>query len=508
VGNGSEILATAKGGGFLAGGSLYEFASRFVIAFLLARLLGADGYGLYALAITAATLFAGTAALGLDDAMVRYVAVMRRRGDEPGLWGTLQIGLGVSIAAGVVAGAGLFAAAAPLALGLFGEPELAPLLRLLALVVPFLVASNTLVGCARGFSRMDYAALAENVIQSTVRVALLAGLAVVGLDVFTALIVFAVADVTSTLALVVLLARRFPLRPVLRGSLARRDWRAVFTFALPLWASGLLNRFRRNIETLFLGALATTASVGVYSIVGRVNFLGHIGYRSVIVSVKPIVAGLHDQGDRQGLGRVYTAATRWTLAFNVPFFLVMVLYPEPILAVFGDDFIAGAGALQVLAVAELVIASTGICGSIIDMAGHVRVKLVNSVLAIVVLAVANAALIPRWGVLGAAVAALVATTCLEALRVVEVWVLERVQPYRRDFWKPVAAAAVALAVGVALQRSFPVGRSLGAAAAQGAGVVGLYVALTVAFGLSAEDRLVLERVGRRLPLPRRAAQVK
>jgi O-antigen/teichoic acid export membrane protein len=86
----------------------------------------------------------------------------------------------------------------------------------------------------------------------------------------------------------------------------------VFGFALPLWVSGLINRFRRNIEVLLLGALSTAANVGVYAVVSRVNFIGHVVYRAVIVSVKPALAQLHDHGDREGLAAIYATATRWT----------------------------------------------------------------------------------------------------------------------------------------------------------------------------------------------------
>jgi hypothetical protein len=70
-----HILAAARGTGFLALGSFFEVGVRFLIALMLARLLGADSYGLYVLAVSAATLFASFSALGLDDAMVRYVAI-------------------------------------------------------------------------------------------------------------------------------------------------------------------------------------------------------------------------------------------------------------------------------------------------------------------------------------------------------------------------------------------------------------------------------------------------
>ena len=491
------ILASAKGGGFLAGGSAFEFGSRFVISLLLARLIAADGYGLYNLAISAATIFAGISAMGLDDAMVRYIAIMSRRGDPPGVWGTIQLGVGVSTVAGIGMGATLYVAATPIAVGMFEEPRLTPLLHLLAFVVPFLTMSNVLTGCARGFGRMDHAAFAENVVQSTVRMALLALLALTGMDVFTAVAVFAISDVASSLTLVLLLNREFPLRRPLRRDV-RRDTRQVFSFALPLWLSGLLNQFRKNIETVMLGALTAVADVGVYAVVTKINLASHVVYRAIIVSVKPVLASLSDQKDHEGLTQVYTAATRWTLALNVPFFLISVLYPEPILRVFGASFTAGAGALVLLAIAELVIAGTGICGSIIDMTGHTRLKLANTVLWIVLLLAANALLIPRWGLLGAAAASLIAAVTINVVRLVEVWVVERLNPYRDGFWKPVVAAAGALGLGLVLRAVVPVHHSIVAAAVQGAVVIAVYAALIATFGFAAEDRMVYERIRRKL----------
>lgn len=493
-----NVLVAAKGSGFLAGGSLFEFATRFLIALLLARMLGAGDYGLYVIAISVATVFSGVAALGLDDAMVRYVAILAGRKDRAGVWGTIQIGLGVSAVLGVVLGASLFVLAAPIAEGLFDEPELTGLLRLFAVVVPFLTISNALAGIARGFHRMDYTAVAENVVMSVVRLALLAAVAVAmqGMNVYAASIVFGISDVAATITFVVLLNREFPVIGA-RLPPAQRRPREIFAFSIPLWLSGLLRQFRRNIQTLLLGASRNSASVGVFSIVDKVNLVGHIALLSLFIAVKPTLARLHDRGDHAGLSHLYVTTTRWALTLTVPFFLVSVLYPEAILVVFGDSFTVGASALVVMAFAELVNAGTGICGPVIDMTGHTRVKLVNSVILTVLLIGCNALFIPAWGVLGSALAFLVGTTVFNLLCVVQAWYLERLWPFDRTFWKPVVAGSAALAAGFGLLEAFPVGRDTVAGIVQGAVVCLLYLGLLLVFRLPGEEVLVLDRTARK-----------
>jgi O-antigen/teichoic acid export membrane protein len=489
-----HILATARGGGVLAAGSAFEFASRFLIALLLARLLGVQDYGLYVLSIGAATVFAGIALLGLDDAMVRYVAILSGRKDGPGVWGTMQIGIVVSTLAGLLMAGVLFVGARPFAEGIFHEPRLTSLLHLCAVIVPFLVISNVLAGIARGFRRMDYVAFAENVVMSLVRLALLAGLAIWGkLSLTAALVVFGISDVAATVTLIVLLNRRFPLRRPLRREV-RRDPKEIFRFAGPLWLTGLLRQFSRNIEAMLLGALKTISSAGIFSIVDKVNLVGHISLLSILSSVQPILAQLHDQRDRGALRGLYSAATRWTFALNIPFFLVMVLYPRAILAVFGDAFVTGSTALVIVAFAELANAGTGICGPMIDMTGHTRVKLANAVLTSALVIGGSIVLIPRWGITGAATASLIAIVTVNLARVLEVWFLERLIPYSRAFLKPVVAGSAALIAGLLLRRWMPVDTHVGRALFQGALVGATYLGLLFLLRLTPEDRFVLERV--------------
>jgi O-antigen/teichoic acid export membrane protein len=483
----------------MVGGGLVEFVFRLGIAWILARALGADGYGLYTLVVSVAALTVGLGGLGLDDAMVRYLAIQTRRGDRAGMRGTMQVGIVVSLGVGVLVGIGLYAFSGWLAVGVFDEPALLPLIRIVSGVVPFLLLSNVLLGVTRGFNRMDLATFAENVVRSGVRFSLLAVLWFLELDVVAAVIAFGLADVSATVVFIFFVRRLVraagpPVPP-------RHEYAEIFGFALPLWLSGLLNRFRRNLETFVLGVLSIAADVGVFTVAARVNFISHTVYRAVIVAVKPILAQAFADGDRATLARTYSSTTRWTFTMNLPFLLVTVLYAEDILGVFGPEFVDGASAFVVLAFSELFIAFTGTCGSMIDMAGHTRVKLVNSVLWVASALGLSILLIPPFGVIGAAVASMASVTLVNLVRTLEVWILDRLQPWRRDFWKPAAAAIAAGAWGYSLRLIFE-GHSIWSVVLQGIPVVLAYVGVLAMLGFHDDDRVILGRI--RDKLTRRA----
>ncbi len=487
-----NVLETAKGTGVLAGGSLFEFVSRFVIAYFLARILAAEGYGSYNLATSAAALFSGIGALGLDDAMVRYVAIQSSQGDRKGIVGTLQVGAVVGTIGGIVMGAILYLAAEPVSVGLFDEASLAPMLQIVALVIPFLTLSNVLAGAARGFKRMDYSAFAENVVQSVIRMVLVVALSFSGFGPVTAVVIFGISDIAATLTLLRLLRSEVRYSEM-RWRSGRREYRPLFRFALPLWLSGTLVQFRKNLETVILGALGTIADVGIFTIASRVNMIGHVVYRSIVTSVKPVLAQLHAAGDRDGLQHMYVTATRWMVSFNLPFFAVMTLYSEELLSIFGSTFAAGATALVLLAAAELVNSATGICGSIIDMAGHTRVKMANSIVWFGVVIGTDFWLIPAYGLIGAAAASLISTAFINILRVVEVAILDRVHPYDWSQLKPAFAGALAVGLGFALRSSWAPD-SVIVAGTQMAIIVTIYAGALILMGIAPEDRVVVSKV--------------
>jgi hypothetical protein len=73
----------------------------------------------------------------------------------------------------------------------------------------------------------------------------------------------------------------------------------------------------------------------------------------------------------------------------------------------------------------------------------------------------------------------------------QVWLHLHIHPYRRDFWKPIAAGLIATAVALVVVRASGIGTGIQAGGV-GVGVLGLvYLAVFVAFGLSPEDRTAL-----------------
>ena len=99
--------SAGRGAVFTFGLRIISTGLTFATATILARLLGAKGYGTYALALEWLTFLTVPTALGMDRFMVREIAIFRAQGKWDKLYGFLRWGnLAVLSFSLLVAGAG------------------------------------------------------------------------------------------------------------------------------------------------------------------------------------------------------------------------------------------------------------------------------------------------------------------------------------------------------------------------------------------------------------------
>lgn len=490
-----NIMLTAKGGSALFVGKLFTFGSRLVVTVLLTRFLGAERYGLYNVALSAATLASGIALLGLDTALVRYVALYANRRDETRLWSSLQIAIGISMTLSVLMSVLLFALAELIAVNVFHDAALAPVLQLISFIVPFLGLSDLLAGATRGFKHMEDMVIAQNFAQPLVRVILIVIFAFAGLTIAEAVIIYGVADFVASLVLVFFLNRRFSLmRPL---GVSPRIAGAVLGYSLPMWLSDMITASRGNIQTLLLGSLNTVFTVGIFSVANQLNLFADLVQTSVTTAVRPIIVEVHDHHNREQMGKLYQTVSKWLFAFNFPVFLTIVLFPSQILSIFGKSFTAGATALVLLSWASVIDAVTGMCGAILDMTGYTKLKLINAILRLGAVLLLSGLLIPAYGMVGAAIAALVGEIIVNGLRLIEVYVLFRLLPYSVSFLKPVFAGIVSFVVTLIAGNWLSGWGEHVQTLLQIALLVVTYAGVVLALGLDAADQTILMRISRR-----------
>ncbi|GJM30114.1 MAG: polysaccharide biosynthesis protein [Cyclobacteriaceae bacterium] len=437
-----NIATAAKGGSFGFIGKLYVQGISLFFVFLITRTFGAEQYGLYRLAILIATITAAISLIGLDGGVKRYVAIARSEHNKSKLWGVIQLGTLVPLAIGLFLSLVLCLSAEMVAEHIFHKPELAPMLRLSSMAVPFLVLVSSLSDIAIGFKKMEYNVYSKDLAFNGFKLLFSLVVILLGFQIQYVLVAFIAAAAFSTGVSIFFFNKLFPLREL--PSKAERQNKEILRYSFPLFLSLLLNQFGRNFEALVLGAYGILADVGIYSVILTLSNIGNMGFVALRSISNPIFAELHHQKNFDELRRYYQTINRWSVSFNIPIFLLIVIFPDNILQVFGDEFSAGTTGLIILALGTLFNASTGACGALLNMSGYSKMNFYNSVVYLMTTLALDFLLIPKYGLVGAALAGSLTYVIINSLMMIEVYILiKKILPFNLSIYKPLLAGLLA-----------------------------------------------------------------
>jgi O-antigen/teichoic acid export membrane protein len=336
---------------------------------------------------------------------------------------------------GGIAGLGL-AAAANVAADLFHRPYPAPALIPLALSVPFTATTEIIRAAQRALGNAVRPVASSSLIGPGLRVLTAAAVLLVIPSPRAAAWAYFATEASLTLITWLMLWRLLP-----RGDESHFSLRTLFRFSVPMSLNRVLLYSNNQTEVVFLGFLAPTSAIGIFSVARRLSVLvGSALMTSITILFNPLVADLH-HADRTGeLDTVFKTATRWMVTLAIPVSLVFMLFPGYTMKAFGPDFRVGATALVILAFGQLVNVGTGTTSNLQAMAGYAKLTLLNSLLFLSLSIVFDLILIPPFGLVGAAVAN---SSSVIVVNLVRLWQIHRnlgLIPYDRSIWRPLVAA--------------------------------------------------------------------
>lgn len=490
----------ARGGGLNLIGAVISQVSLLAITVVLVRRLGLSDVGLYAQAFAFLVLLGLLSLSGFRAGLTRFVAVHLVDEDRGAVRGTVRIGVTISTVGAVGLGALLYAAAPWLVESAFHDDRLVMPLRYVAFTLPLATFTDAALSATQGFRTMRPYAFVGLIFEPLVRFGLTVALVATGFGLEGAMAALLLSNLAGAVAAGVALRR-------LLGTASGRPKyrvRELLGFSMLSWLASLASSGLVWADTILLGIYLPSAQVGVYAVATRLVMLATLVVPPINASFAPQIAHLHHLGRTESLARTYGVATSWIVRLALPAFVALLAFPEELLRLFGPAYVAGASVTMALALGKLVDSATGPCGLMLNQSGRPMLSAIDNVGALVLNIGLNLWLIPQHGILGSAIAWGISLTLVNVLRVIQVWVTMGMLPFDAGVLKGLAAGAGALVVGLIVRNvTEPPWELI-------SGIAGLsvtYLLLVTVLGLTADDRLVLRMLLRRVGIgrvPRRA----
>lgn len=369
--------------------------------------MGAFEYGIFVLVWVAMVIIGNLSCLGFQTAIIRFLPQYRDQNDHARVRGILFSSRVFVLLSSSVA-AVLTVTFVQLGSGFFESYYLLPFV-LGAFALPMIALGDMLDGTARANGWPIRALGPTYILRPLFILALMVGAWVLDYPIngVTGLVCAVIGTYLSSLTQFVVLTtgldRTYPAGD---RTVEMRHWLLV---ALPIFLVEGFFFLLVNADVLMVGLLMTPADVAIYFATVKTMALVHFVFFAVKAGVANLFAARIDDEDQSALRDLARRSANWTFWPSLLMgFVVLVLGPF-LLAMFGSAFTDGYPLMFIMVAGVVLRASIGPAESLLNMSGNQNICafVFGCVLAINI--ALNFALIPVYGLYGAALATAIAT---------------------------------------------------------------------------------------------------
>jgi len=392
-------------------------ALAFLLALVLARELGVEGFGIYSFATTWVTVLLVVSGLGYGGLLLRQTAVYVERDQPELLLGLIHTARRTIIPLSIV----LVVLAAAAAALFFDPIFLVPLLIALPTVI---VRTFSLVweGVLRGLGRVDESFISTFVVYPLVMLSGVGLLAVLSVDLTPeiALVLFLLSFMAGAVAVWLLARRR--LRPIIGATpAAKHPEEGRYSLLLPFTTLTLLGSVSASLGLITLGLFDLPDEVGIFQVARKLTEPISLIFSVIGMSLAALLASLYARDGIRGARPRIARAVRLSLLGALPIAAILLLAPDFVLGLFGQGFEGARASLFILTAASLLDIASGVALVALMMTHHQRAAIVAKGIGLTINLVLCLTLIPALGASGAAIALAGDTIATNALAVVLAW---------------------------------------------------------------------------------------
>jgi O-antigen/teichoic acid export membrane protein len=408
----------------------------FVLGIVLARWLGPHQLGLYRISFVVYAIATLVSTFGIPSSLTKLVAELKT--DSQRTNRIVSCAFANSFVFGIIVFAVIFGISSPIA-QLLDMPELGRLLRIVAFALPFVSLHHTEVGLLNGLRRMKWFAVLNasySVLMFSAVISLvLGGFGVEG-AIFGLLLAVAMAAVLGFV-----IAKKyfsFDLQDYVRNS------REILSFSSKVFSINAINQINYYVDTVLIGYFLVSTQVGYYSIaVGLSRFLWIIP-GSIQTITFPATSEYWSRNDRQAMFLMFDKSMKYSACVLLPVGMCLAFFAEDVITlVYGAEYTLATSPLIILLVATIAGGATSrSIGATLAAIGRPGLGACIAAAATVPNIVLNIILIPRFGIVGAAIATAVT---LLLIPLANLFFIIKYTGFRMDFLWYIKAVFMVLA---------------------------------------------------------------
>ncbi|WP_319548770.1 oligosaccharide flippase family protein [Desulfogranum marinum] len=287
----------------------------------------------------------------------------------------------------------------------------------MVILIPLLAVFRIYIGLNRAYFRIQQSVIVESILQPVSRLLIILILFIFFVDLwaviwgtllsFLFVICYLIYDAKKRIKIYFFSPKLLPKIDI--GSY----WRYSFMIAI----TSSVNLLLTKMDSFMIGYFNGAEEIGKYAIIQLTVPVIVVFNGSFNKMLGPTIAELAADNNYKGMASAIRQHTRWMAIGSFPLFLIFAFFGKDLLLIFGKEFTLPAITIVILASGQLVTAIFSSAGFLLSMTKSYKFEFPVLLLALFLNVFLNYLLIPKFGIVGAAVATLIALFMANILRV-------------------------------------------------------------------------------------------
>jgi len=398
----------------------------------ISRKLGAEALGIYSMGVGIIGLVMVFAQLGIGGAAIRFIPYYKAKKEwsklKSFLWSASLIVIPICVIISLV-------------YGFFGEfigeswfknAEFSKFAFLFGILFFFTGISGIFEAFCKGAQEVAKITVYGCFIKFPIRVVITILLVYLGYGLYGYLTAEVIASAVYLILSIRLLARKLP--PELGHVPTFVKWdRELVLFTGTILSMNVLGIVSGRLDYVLLGRYLSASNVGIYNVILTITMFIPALQTSVNAVFAPMISEFYGKNEKKALIDMYKILARWTLLLSLPLILVLMIWPENFLIIFGNEFVEGKNILIVLSFGQLINISVGSVGYMLQMTGLQKYTLWSQFFSSIVALSLLFTLIPHLGLLGAGISMASSLAVSNLLNLIFLYNRRKIAPFSKKY---------------------------------------------------------------------------
>jgi O-antigen/teichoic acid export membrane protein len=399
-----EILT---GSAWALGAQVISTVLAMITSIIIARLYGAEVMGIVAMITSFLMLTTIFTVLGTNTSILRMIPEHIAKFSAASAFKVYRKTQNFVVGVSVITGGLFFFASNLIADKIFSKPHLSFLFALAAVFVIFVSLMNLNTQAVRGLHLIRTFAFMQ-LLPSLSRFLILIVITLFFFHQYNPVYALFASFMFTALMGALIMHREFKKKIGPEDAINDMSMKSILTISLPMLMTTTMTFIIGQTGVIMLGMFRSESEVGYYAIAVKLAMLTVFVLQAVNSMAAPRFSELFHGGNMDELFYVAQKSAKLIFWTTTPILVILVLLGKPLLGLlFGREFVVAYGALVLLVIGQFVNAVSGSIGYFMNMTGHQKVFR-NIIFCAAVLNVClNLALIPHFGINGAAFAGMI-----------------------------------------------------------------------------------------------------